>query len=530
MSLNLKQSETGEDKGKKDASLEIENLAEIAMESDLPVWSPFSTPTSSPRKGLLPTPRKPLLQNPGTHTQHTQHTTYKKLFPDTQQPQSPKRKKALKEDERTNREKLMGDQSIWNLPETFSPYINIRATDGSNITTKNIFTLNKELKKTGIHLQNNIEKKKNGTITIKCRSKNDADSLLGCQHIGDTPVEVSPDKRLNSSKGVVKNREFESCSVDDMKTIHGVTDAFQFTANINGERRKVGTWLLTFDSIRPPTYITAAYLTGIAVEPYIPKPLQCKNCYGFGHKEKFCRNKKQCHTCGTDCELGHTCQSTLCKNCKSTDHDAKSKVCPEYIKQVKIIEHQATHGGTFFEIRNLLYPRVKTYAKVTHTTQHNQTNNQHNNTNTNFKSPLPAKERKQTTTVVVHAAPAGSAPPPPPQGTSQSAEARLPQASATPRPKTTRDKGASSSSSSSSSSSNTLSSSKAKNLETTKKPSQATMAKGGWNTVEHNKKSSTSEQKNKPRSKSLTRTAPPGPQSSKDAFCNKFAALTNTDT
>ena len=36
------------------------------------------------------------------------------------------------------------------------------------------------------------------------------------------------------------------------------------------------------------------------VRPYVPKPLQCKQCCKFGHAHKLCQNKEICIVCGSE--------------------------------------------------------------------------------------------------------------------------------------------------------------------------------------------------------------------------------------
>lgn len=47
------------------------------------------------------------------------------------------------------------------------------------------------------------------------------------------------------------------------------------------------------------------------------KPLQCYNCYKYGHLAKYCRLKKKCRNCGSEeHETGNCTQDTHCINCQ----------------------------------------------------------------------------------------------------------------------------------------------------------------------------------------------------------------------
>merc|ERR1712129_217843 len=138
------------------------------------------------------------------------------------------------------------------------------------------FTLYRELKdKVQVQLKNNVQKNRNGEITIKCQNKEGADSLLKLRTLGDTPVEARVDQQLNSSQGVVKCSHFRDCSEKDMNSISGVIGAYQFSYidKKTKKREKPGTWLLAFNTVQPPQHMTASCITNITVETYVPGPL-----------------------------------------------------------------------------------------------------------------------------------------------------------------------------------------------------------------------------------------------------------------
>ena len=65
--------------------------------------------------------------------------------------------------------------------------------------------------------------------------------------------------------------------------------------------------------------------------PYLPKPLQCKNCSKYGHTHSKCRNPSKCAFCGSeDHKTTWNCGTPKCLNC-GQNHHARSKTCPFYI-------------------------------------------------------------------------------------------------------------------------------------------------------------------------------------------------------
>ena len=71
-----------------------------------------------------------------------------------------------------------------------------------------------------------------------------------------------------------------------------------------------------------------------AVRQYVPKPLQCKNCWKFGHSLFVCRSDFA--TCGeNDCE-GDCEKDPECLLCKG-NHAEWEANCPKRVKEVEII-------------------------------------------------------------------------------------------------------------------------------------------------------------------------------------------------
>ena len=67
------------------------------------------------------------------------------------------------------------------------------------------------------------------------------------------------------------------------------------------------------------------------LRPFVPKPLQCTNCYKYGHTSRKCRSQHVCGFCGSSNHptKWHCCETPRCVNC-GMNHHAKSKECPFY--------------------------------------------------------------------------------------------------------------------------------------------------------------------------------------------------------
>ncbi|XP_031776895.1 uncharacterized protein LOC116415798 [Nasonia vitripennis] len=85
------------------------------------------------------------------------------------------------------------------------------------------------------------------------------------------------------------------------------------------------------------------------VDPYVRRPMQCYNCFKFGHMAKTCRNQKRCSMCG---ELHHDegCSGVTprCANCKGSHKSIDSR-CQIYEKNKLLCERMAYDNLSYAE-------------------------------------------------------------------------------------------------------------------------------------------------------------------------------------
>lgn len=85
------------------------------------------------------------------------------------------------------------------------------------------------------------------------------------------------------------------------------------------------------------------------VRPYVPRPLQCRNCMKIGHVAGACPSHDSCGHCGSDHKSSEcTSRSPQCVNCHG-EHDASSKDCPRLRKELKICQRMARDNSTHKE-------------------------------------------------------------------------------------------------------------------------------------------------------------------------------------
>ena len=88
-------------------------------------------------------------------------------------------------------------------------------------------------------------------------------------------------------KGVISGL-MTDVQVEYLKNITGVVGAWRLTRWVNGEKEESLSLLLFFDKEQISTHVKLGYVK-YAVRAFVPKPLQCKNCKGFGHVSSVCR-------------------------------------------------------------------------------------------------------------------------------------------------------------------------------------------------------------------------------------------------
>ena len=101
------------------------------------------------------------------------------------------------------------------------------------------------------------------------------------------------------------------------------------------------------------------------IEPYVSRPMQCYNCYKFGHTSKTCKKEKLCPTCGgLNHDDGEICNlKPCCVNCNG-EHKSFYTICPIYKEQLQINVIMAYDNVSFFEARNKIKGITQTPAKT----------------------------------------------------------------------------------------------------------------------------------------------------------------------
>lgn len=237
---------------------------------------------------------------------------------------------------------------------SFAPFLVVEPVDKDCPIKHSIFAIQK-FASCAIGSVKSAKKLRNGTILVEVASQAQYRTAIALTKWVDVDVKVTEHRSLNTSKGVIRCREFRDCTDEELLEAlqpEGVVSIQRIKINKNGNLEPTNTIILTFRLPSPPKFIRAAYMQ-IPVALYVPNPLRCYKCQRFGHSQTTCNRTPLCARCG---KVGHDDKSCSaqphCCNCKG-DHVAYSKDCPEWQKQRKITQIKYERNITFPEAKRL---------------------------------------------------------------------------------------------------------------------------------------------------------------------------------
>ena len=249
-----------------------------------------------------------------------------------------------------------------NSSKNWSRFLVISSIEDGALTKLSPFAIQKAI--VGLAGEPKSVKKIKASLLVECHSEKHSTCLLKWTIFCNVPIKVTSHAYLNSSKGVIRCRELEGVSEEEMcenLSSQGVTSVRRIKVRQNNELLPTNTFILTFDVPILPPSIKAGYLN-IPVESFIPNPLRCFKCQRFGHGQNTCRGKLICARCGLPDHDSKTCtKDTICANCKG-NHCAYSRECPRW-KFEKQVQQVGVHNRLSFpEARKLVEMAAPTVA------------------------------------------------------------------------------------------------------------------------------------------------------------------------
>ena len=195
--------------------------------------------------------------------------------------------------------------------------------------------------------------KKSGAYLVECPDEKASKQLLARNWtiFVDRKVKITPHRTLNSSKGVVTIdvEEIHEHLEEGLKD-QGVTNVHR----VSRSGKPTNTYFLTFGTPKPPEFIRIPTIpTRFKVRTFVPRPLQCYNCWRFGHPQGKCQADAVCKLCGLKSHEGDCPSPKKCGNCKGP-HGPADKDCPTLKKETAIQRIRTERGISFGEARKVV--------------------------------------------------------------------------------------------------------------------------------------------------------------------------------
>ena len=215
----------------------------------------------------------------------------------------------------------------------------------------------------------NIKLLRTGQLLVELDKKSHSDNLLKTTMLASVPVQCSPHRTLNTCKGVVRSFESMTCTEDellDWLRPQGVVSVKQVMSRKSSPAKLTPVLFLTFNRQTLPKSVTVGF-EFCKVDPFVPNPLRCFKCQGFGHHSNACKKETVCASCGSP-DHTHThdtpCQNkAICINCKG-NHPAFSRECPIWKKEKEVQIVKTEKNVSYPEARKLVFLSAPSYASV----------------------------------------------------------------------------------------------------------------------------------------------------------------------
>ena len=260
--------------------------------------------------------------------------------------------------------------TLFRTQENFAKFLIIQSKDKEKpVTSLSPFVIEKQIESL-IGTPKTVKKLRNGTLLVETTRKTQTEMLLKTKFF-NLSVEVSPHKSLNTSKGIIRDRNLKGESDENILEYlqpPGVTAVKRFKVKKGHDYIDTNTILITFNSVVPPKSLKIFFQI-IPVELYVPNPLRCFNCQKFGHHEDKCPVDlgSVCEWCGMrdhDHHTNHCKNPTKCVNCGG-EHLSRSNECQTWKNEKEIMRLKVTKNLTYPEARKLFEQKPEfNFSKV----------------------------------------------------------------------------------------------------------------------------------------------------------------------
>ncbi|XP_064108005.1 uncharacterized protein LOC135216560 [Macrobrachium nipponense] len=237
-------------------------------------------------------------------------------------------------------------------------------------------------KKVGCIDMGNISRFGKGSVLIHAKLKTQSYMLTMKKFEKDDNMkEIRPHMNFSCGKGMVFDRDL--CELTEREILEISPTSVWKVRKVP----KANMVILTFEDSDIPSYINLGN-ERVKVKPFLLKPLQCYNCFQYGHPSRFCKNNKLCNNCSAP-EYGPCSKQPKCINCEE-NHTPFNEKCSQYkYEEAAICTANAEHISISYTRK--LISQTKTYAMALNSVAPIKTQ-------VNNVAPLPAVKARTTDT------------------------------------------------------------------------------------------------------------------------------------
>lgn len=182
---------------------------------------------------------------------------------------------------------------------------------------------------------------RDGNLLIGCNSVSQCEKAQKLTSVGKVKVYKTVrvgERKTWGSRGVITGVPI-SVRMEEMRenlTVYNNTVKGVKRMTKGKEKKETETVLIEFEEQNIPKEVFYGFIR-YGVREYIPNPIRCYKCQGFGHLAKKCEGKRRCARCGEDHEYGKCVEGVRpkCSNCGG-GHSAAYWGCEVMQQEVKI--------------------------------------------------------------------------------------------------------------------------------------------------------------------------------------------------
>ena len=177
----------------------------------------------------------------------------------------------------------------------------------------------------------------------------DADSLSIQTKNGvrTIPITVLPHPTKGFLTGVITVPNLSDVEDEDILEElrdQGVQRVRRLQRRENGGAVKSDTFVLSFSQNELPEKVRVTWRS-IRVRPYIPNPVRCYRCQGYGHVASSCGRTERCARCSATGHKSSSCTAPKPRCTCGGEHEAWSRECPKLAKEKQKVRERLS-GST----------------------------------------------------------------------------------------------------------------------------------------------------------------------------------------